>query len=291
MESKIIKKKEIDSINKNGKKVHPSKGEEEKSSTYSTQTLHATNLLLTGHHGEVLSLKFSPDGMSLASGSSDESILIWRVFHHECENYMLLKGHKNAVLELHWTRDGGHLVSCSADHSVRLWDAWRGEQSRKMVHGALVTSCFPAKGNHLVVSGGDDGAINVWDIRIKQPVLSIRDPYPVTAVTFAEDEHTIFYGGIENIIKVWDLRQPQINSRALHGHNNTITGLCMSPDGGFLLSNSEDNTLRIWDMRPYAPKERCLKILTGHLHTFDKNLLKCDWSPDGTRVSSGSGIK
>ena len=46
----------------------------------------------------------------------------------------------------------------------------------------------------------------------------------------------------------------------------------------------QDNTLRIWDMRPYAPANRCTKILSGHKHSFEKNLLKCDWSPDGKQV-------
>lgn len=46
----------------------------------------------------------------------------------------------------------------------------------------------------------------------------------------------------------------------------------------------QDNTLRIWDMRPYAPSNRCMKIFTGHQHNYEKNLLKCDWSPDGSKV-------
>ena len=62
----------------------------------------------------------------------------------------------------------------------------------------------------------------------------------------------------------------------------------MSPDGTHLLSNSMDCSLRVWDMRPYAPGSRCVAMLTGHQHNFEKNLLKCAWSPDGSRVSCGS---
>lgn len=35
-------------------------------------------------------------------------------------------------------------------------------------------------------------------------------------------------------------------------------------------------------------QNRCLKIFTGHQHSVEKNLLKCDWSPDGTKVTAGS---
>ena len=35
-------------------------------------------------------------------------------------------------------------------------------------------------------------------------------------------------------------------------------------------------------------QNRCVKIFTGHQHNFEKNLLKCNWSPDGQKVTSGS---
>ena len=37
-------------------------------------------------------------------------------------------------------------------------------------------------------------------------------------------------------------------------------------------------------MRPYAPANRCTKVFAGHVHTFEKNLLRCDWNPDGSKV-------
>ncbi len=44
----------------------------------------------------------------------------------------------------------------------------------------------------------------------------------------------------------------------------------------------------IWDIRPFAPQDRCIKTLSGHQHNFEKNLLKCNWSPDGSKVTAGS---
>ena len=45
----------------------------------------------------------------------------------------------------------------------------------------------------------------------------------------------------------------------------------------------------MWDMRPFAPANRCTKVFTGHQHNFEQNLLKCDWSPDGSRVRGLGG--
>lgn len=87
---------------------------------------------LAGHGGDVLSMRFSPDGQQLASGSFDRTILLWRTYD-ECENYMMIRGHKNAVLEVHWFANGEHLLSCSADKSVRCWDAETGTQVLRSV--------------------------------------------------------------------------------------------------------------------------------------------------------------
>lgn len=74
----------------------------------------------------------------------------------------------------------------------------------------------------------------------------------------------------------------------LMGHTDTITGLSLSPDGSFLLSNSMDQTLRMWDIRPFVIGNRCQKIYTGASHSFEKNLLKCAWSSDQMYISAGS---
>jgi Prp8 binding protein len=48
-------------------------------------------MLLTGHGGEVLTVKFSPSGDVVASGSHDRHLFLWRTYG-ECENFMMIKG-------------------------------------------------------------------------------------------------------------------------------------------------------------------------------------------------------
>lgn len=47
-------------------------------------------------------------------------------------------------------------------------------------------------------------------------------------------------------LQVWDLRKNDVLYR-LRGHADTLTGLTLSPDGSYLLSNSMDNTCRYYN--------------------------------------------
>jgi Prp8 binding protein len=253
-----------------------------------TSSLMAPIMLLQGHKAEVFTMKFSPSGKNLASGSFDKSILLWRV-HGECENYTVLRGHNSAVLELHWSVGEDFIFSASADKTMQVWDPVVGERLKKCKgHTSFVNSCNPVRrGPQKVVTGSDDCTIKLWDIRMKGCQDTLQAGYPVTSVVFSEQGDQIFSGGIDNDIKVWDIRKNQV-VMTLEGHTDSITGMRLSPDGNFLLSNAMDQTVRIWDIRPYCPTPRNTKIFPGAMHNFEKTLLKCAWSADGTKVSAGS---
>jgi len=253
-----------------------------------TSNLMAPIMLLQGHKAEVFTLKFSPSGKNLASGSFDKSILLWRVYD-TCENYLVLKGHTSAVLELHWSTGEDFIFSASADKTVQVWDPNVGERIKKCKgHSSYVNSCCPARrGPQKIVSGSDDCTVRLWDVRLRGCQDTLNAGYPVTSVCFSDHADQIFSGGIDNEIKVWDVRKNQV-MMTLEGHTDTITGMRLSPDGNFLLTNSMDQTVRIWDVRPYCSGPRNVKIFQGALHNFEKTLLKCSWSPDGTKVSAGS---
>jgi len=256
-----------------------------------SSSLESPIMLLSGHADAVLTCKFNPLGTVVASGSHDKHIFLWNV-QGECDNFMMMKGHRNAITELHWTTDGETLITASPDMSVRAWDAVTGKQIKKMAeHSSFVNSCCPARrGPQLIVSGSDDGTAKLWDLLVKGSVKTFSEDYQVTAVAFADASDKVYTGGIDNTVRVWDLRKDETVMQ-LKGHTDTISGMSVSPDGTFLLTNGMDATLRCWDMRPYAPTNRCVKLFSGHQHNFEKNLLKCSWSPDGKMVSAGSSCR
>lgn len=246
-------------------------------------------MLLTGHDSEIFSAKFHPSGTSIASAGSDRSIYLWTT-RGDCENYAILKAaHSNTIIDLAFSVDGDKLYSCAADKTVIMWDSQTGCRLKKLRnHQSHVNSISTALNDpNLLVSVGDDCYINLWDTRKKRCAMSFSDNYQLTASSFNKTGDQIFIGGIENAIKVWDLRGASIQHSML-GHTDTITGLSLSPDGHHLLSNSMDNTLKCWDIKSINSGNRLEKSYLGHQHNFEKNLLRCSWSPNGNMITAGS---
>mmetsp|Transcript_5165 Transcript_5165/g.7155 ORF Transcript_5165/g.7155 Transcript_5165/m.7155 type:complete len:349 (+) Transcript_5165:62-1108(+) len=253
-----------------------------------TSNLAAPTMVLSGHGAAVYSIKFDPSGQNLASGSVDKTVLLWNVYG-DCSNYNMLRAHKNAVLEVAWGDQGRKLVSASADRTLALWDPNAGKLKKKFTgHSNIVNSCgFGRRSGTMVVSGSDDGTVRVWDTRVRNAIDTFDSKWPVLSVCVSKDDDQIFSGGLDNEVKVWDLRKGDVDY-VLEGHTDSITGLSLSPDGSFLLSNSMDNGLYQWDVRPFKEGSRLIKTYTGLVHNYEKLLLRCSWSITGMMVSAGS---
>ncbi|XP_031567783.1 U5 small nuclear ribonucleoprotein 40 kDa protein-like [Actinia tenebrosa] len=253
-----------------------------------TSALQAPIMLLTGQEGEICSARFHPSGETLASVGFDRLVYLWNVYD-ECDNFAVLKGHSGAIMDVHFSTDGDTIFTASTDKTLAMWDYETGSRIKKLKgHTSFVNSCCPSRrGMQYIVSGSDDCTIKLWDTRKRGCVQTFQNAYQVTAVAFSDTSDQIFSGGIDDQIKVWDLRKNDI-LYTMSGHTDTVSGLRLSPDGSFLLSNSMDNTVRMWDVRAFAPMERCLKVFLGAQHSFEKNLIKCGWSPDGLMIASGS---
>lgn len=242
---------------------------------------------LSGHQGEILSCKFHPDGEIIASAGHDRQLYLWSTYG-ECENLAALYGHKAAILEVAFSSDGSNIYTGSADKTINMWDTASFTRVKKLKgHTDVVNGVCCARKSPLMVSCSDDCTVRVWDSRIRQVVHSYKDSYQILSAVFNENADQVVYGGIDNLVKVFDIRKNAL-CLEMGGHFDSITGLSLSPESSLVLSNSMDNTLCIWDIKPFACNDRCLKTLHGHQHNFEKNLLRCSWSPDGSKVTAGS---
>ncbi len=75
---------------------------------------------LTGHLNDITSIAFSPNGLSIASGSVDETIRLWDAVTGQ--HKATFTDHKGAIASLAFSPDGKILASGSFDSTIRLWE-------------------------------------------------------------------------------------------------------------------------------------------------------------------------
>ncbi|CAD8094356.1 unnamed protein product [Paramecium primaurelia] len=118
-----------------------------------------------------MSVSFSPDGNTLASGSQDSSICLWDVKTKEQDQK--LEGHISIVYQISFSSDRNTLAFVSQDNSICLWDIKTGQQKAKLDgHTSTVLSvCFSPDGKTLA-SGSWDNSILLWDVQNGKAISS-----------------------------------------------------------------------------------------------------------------------
>ena len=251
-----------------------------------------------GHTGSVEAVAFSPDGRFIVSGSGDRTLGLW-----DAANGALLKtfrGHDGPVYSVAFSPDGRFIVSGSDDQTLKLWDAGSGAL-RKTFKGptGLVSSVAFSHDGRFIVSGSDDHTLKLWDAASGALLKNALLPGDVSAVAFSPKGWivTAFFSpdGRAHSIEsgTWDATLPKLlgastvasppkGSPPKAGHDNSVrSSVGFSPDGRFIVSGSNDKTLKLWDA---SGSLLLLKTFEGHYDSVSAVAV----SPDGRFIASGS---
>src|SRR5207245_524626 len=99
-----------------------------------------------------------------------------------------------------------------------------------------------------VVSGSRDKTARVWDLASGNSICLVKHEGAVFGVAFAPDGSTFATVGDDKLVHVWDSRTAA-EVRSFSGHTRTVQAVAYSFDGLYLLSVSEDNTARRWELK------------------------------------------
>ncbi|MDA7881288.1 hypothetical protein N9A94_03200 [Akkermansiaceae bacterium] len=165
------------------------------------------------HDDTITGLAFSPDGSHLATASTDRLIKV-----HRLDTSALLhklEGHTNHVLDVAWSSDGQTISSAGADKVIKLWNSETGKQSKSEggyrkevtsidflgtsnnlliaagdttvkaanqnlggITGFVYTATASPDGQ-LIVAGGEDGILRIWQAKDRKLLFSFPPPKTV----------------------------------------------------------------------------------------------------------------
>ncbi|MEH1017632.1 TIR domain-containing protein [Micromonospora sp. CPCC 206060] len=119
------------------------------------------------HPAVIRSVAFDPTGGVLATGSNDQTVVLWRVDRRQ--RLTVLQGHPEAVNTVRFSPDGTMLASLDDAGAMRLWDV--GDPGSPVhLHtiaggtGDPLTSLAFSHDSRRIIVGRGDGGLEVWDI-------------------------------------------------------------------------------------------------------------------------------
>ena len=233
---------------------------------------------------------FSPDGLTLASGSQDDTVRLWDATTGE--HIKTLRGHYSYLISLAFSPDGTILASGSEDDSIRFmgchhrcahrkpygntkqaWKPWRSAQMARDSPAAVETIPFACGMSKHTKSSTPSPNTKMMSGRLRLVRMAGRSP--VAGVTR-------FLSGMLPRLNVSKpssslsilRRSLKIRTRrkgdAPAENPANATSIVFSPDGAVLVSGSYDATIRLWDIAT----GKQLETLAGH--TFFHHKCRCE---------------
>ncbi|CAK7214249.1 hypothetical protein SBRCBS47491_002084 [Sporothrix bragantina] len=180
--------------------------------------------------------------------------------------------HGYEVLSLACAADNARFVSSGGDRTVFLWDVTTAQTLRRFggghaagVGGRVNCVCFAGEGDSLVVSGGFDTAVRVWDTRSggqgagAKPIQTFTDARDaITALAVRGPE--ILAASVDGRVRTYDVRTGRFTTDVITGTAG-VTSLSLTRDGRSVLVGALDSRLRLMDrengtcLRTYSSPE------------------------------------
>ncbi|KAJ9475971.1 Cell division control protein 4 [Pseudozyma hubeiensis] len=182
----------------------------------------------------------------------------------------------------------------SAGGAAGAWERTRTASANGVNAGAAAAAASQQAGNALgmgnpcgsvlgygnsdaiVVSGGCDRDVRVWDLRTGECKHVLRGhTSTVRCLKVLDGKPIAVSGSRDSTLRVWNVETGE-HLHLLAGHQHSVR--CIEVAGNKVASGSYDGTCRVWDL----DTGRCLHTLRGHIHYIYAVAF------DGRRVATGS---
>ncbi len=246
---------------------------------------------LRGHENSVVSVAISPDGKFFATGSGDQSAIVWDAANGK--QVYVLKEHDAPVWKVEFSPDGKTLLTTSGDpqsedFTARLWDltACNGTTcpARKLEgHTKTVLGGAFSPSGEFVVTVGDDGVAKLWETASGTFLGDVgTHTLAINAVAFSSDGHYLATASADGTAQITDLTTCEGTTCTFQTFESqaALWSVAFSPDSKFIVTGSEDQNAYKINLASNAVEIQ----LSGHSDA----VLGVAYSPNGKYIATGS---
>ncbi|CAD5122875.1 DgyrCDS11276 [Dimorphilus gyrociliatus] len=195
-------------------------------------------------------------------------------------------GHTRPVVDMDFsdiTEHGYFIISACKDGKPMLRQGETGDWIGTFEgHKGAVWSVSLNSEATKAASGAADFEAKIWDAISGDKLMSFSHKHIVKAVDFSNDSQKLLTGSNEKLLRIFDLNNTDSEPFLFSGHTDLIRNSVFCPDENFIISSSDDKTIRLWDRR------------TGHVCKeveLPDIPMSIEISVDGTLLTVGHGRK
>ncbi|KAK7687211.1 hypothetical protein QCA50_009716 [Cerrena zonata] len=235
--------------------------------------------VIEGYKEHVTSVKYSPDGHYIVTGSLDGTVCTWHADSGTPLNIM--RGHKHQVYAVDFYPDlhrPAEIVSVSCDNTLCIWDFASGAPLHSIPTNEESCCVAYSPDGKKIVAGSWNSGFKIWDAITTKLLVQADVSFGANRISFSPNGKLIVTTQ-EKMVHIWDAHIGNLMC-SLEDHNGYMKCVTFFPDGRRVASGGGDQDVFIWDVET----KTCLRQLVGHT----------DWiyaiaiSPKGDLIASGS---
>lgn len=214
-----------------------------------------TRQTLTQHSDEVWFCRFSPDGTKLATGSKDNTLIIWDVDPDTCEVHLrnTFEDHMSGVSYVAWSPDSNFIIACGTEDSSEVW-IWNVELKTLAMklsntpEDSLITAAWHANSQRFVTAGTRG---HFYQCDLYGSVVSQWEGVRVQCVACLNDNKTVLAADTQ--FRIRGYTNEDKNGFDILKEEHPIMSFTLNDTGRLALLNVATQGVHLWDL-----KDRCL---------------------------------
>ncbi|OMJ80675.1 hypothetical protein SteCoe_19009 [Stentor coeruleus] len=225
-------------------------------------------------------LSLSPDGKFAVSCEESGMVKIWDISSKA--KIVEIPAHKGQIYCLEMTKDSLFAITAGLDSIIKVWSLESRRHQADLISHTARISCTVQFCNKLLVSGGWDGTICIWDLGTFKLKSQIRNAHrttiygSITTLSITKGDN-LASGDIDGTIKIWNLSS-LIKIHEFKAHSVSVKFLQVTKNFTYLVSAGQDKVIKIWNLNNMIPEV----TLKGH----KKNILSMMISNNDLLIAS-----